>query len=156
LEDQDPNSPHSASCTLYGLEVFVRFAYRTVPSLKILGLLIPSINRVCRGEGVVDAENLVGTEDPSVGTERDLPKPPGTGGGTGIKEDVPEAPGMGVVVVVSWSLTGVEAPSAPVAALICGHETPRGFGTCGLLWAADARWMPMIGCTGTEAPAGDA
>jgi hypothetical protein len=118
-----------------------------VPSLKILGLLIPSINRVCRGEGVVDAENLVGTEDPSVGTERDLPKPPGTGGGTGIKEDVPETPGMGVVV---------EASSAPVAALIGGHETPGGFGTCGLLWAADARWMPMIGCTGTEALAGDA
>jgi hypothetical protein len=43
---------------------------------------------VHHGEGTVDIEDLVGAEDPSSRTKGDLPEPPGTEGGTGIKEDV--------------------------------------------------------------------
>jgi hypothetical protein len=98
----------------------VRLAYQTVPSLKILSFLIPSINLVHHGEGDVDAEDYVGAEDPGVVAERDTPEPPGTRVSMGIQEDVPEAHGTEAIIVVSWALMGVEAPNALVAALMGG------------------------------------
>jgi hypothetical protein len=72
-----------------------------VPSLKILGSLIPSISLVRHAEGEVEAEDSVGAEDPGTGVKRDMPEPPGTGVGIGIEEDVPEAHGTEAVTVVS-------------------------------------------------------
>jgi hypothetical protein len=62
-----------------------------VPSLKILGFRIPSINLVHHGEGVVDAEDPVGAEDPCTRAERDTLEPHGTVVDMGIEEDALEA-----------------------------------------------------------------
>jgi hypothetical protein len=122
--------------------------------VKILGFLIPFINRVRRGEGATNVEDLTCTEDPSSGTKGDPLEPLGTEGGTRIK-DVPKACGTGAVVVVSWSPLGAEVSRAPMIALMGGHEAPGGFGSGELSWVVGVRWVPMIGCTGTYVPAGD-
>jgi hypothetical protein len=111
---------------------------------------------VRRGEGAIDVEDPTGIEDPSSGTKGDPPEPLGTEGGTRIKEDVPEACGTEVVVVVSWSPLGAEASRAPMTALMGEHEAPGGFSTEELSWVVGVHWVLMIGCTGTDVPVGDA